>query len=305
MSRARNVSVILHVGPHKTGSSSIQALLASQRDTLASLGVFVPDGVSDEYPGHHMVPFALWDRDISSLGGSDVDDLSKHLASWLESAWETGCSRLVLSAEDLSTMTDEQWGQLAEDLTVAQRIADIHIDSLNVCVTDRDLEARVRSTARELVKGGASDSAEVLEGLLRADIPTQDHAIAEFVSQLPMPTRVIRTPFEGEDFVKRWCEINLGSEIAEHIPRDALERRINEMLSENTLEQLREFNRLNAPRAGLNPLHPFSTLDSEEERLAFERLKMFRWVLAERDRYYTEMNRLAYRLTELREEWEN
>jgi hypothetical protein len=302
MSRERNVAVILHVGPHKTASSSIQALLASQRDTLASLGVFVPDGVSGEYPGHHMVPFALRNHDISSLGGSVVDDLPKLLASWLESAWAARCARLFLSAEDFSVLTNEQWRQLAEDLAVAQQISGIHINSLDVCLTDRELEARVRSTARELVKGGASDSAEVLEGLLRAVVVKHDRAITEFATQLPMPTRVIRTPFEGEDFVKRWCEINLGSEIAEHIPRDAFGRRINEMLSENTIEQLREFNRLNAPRAGLNPLYPFSALSTEEEKLAFERLKMFRWVLAERDRYYTEMNRLTYRLTELGEE---
>jgi hypothetical protein len=302
MSRERNVAVILHVGPHKTASSSIQALLASQRDTLASLGVFVPDGVSDEYPGHHMVPFALQNRDMAKLGGAAVEDLPRLLASWLESAWAARCSRLAVSAEDLSTMSDERWGQLAESLAVAQQISGIHINSLDVCVTDRDLKARVRSTARELVKGGASDSAEVLEGLLRAVVAKQDRAITEFATLLPMPTRVIRTPFEGEGFVKRWCAINLGSEIAEHIPRDALERRINEMLSETTLEQLREFNRLNAPSAGVNPLSPFSVMSTDEERLAFERLKMFRWVLAERDRYYTEMNRLADRLSATGEE---
>jgi hypothetical protein len=304
MSRERNVAVILHVGPHKTASSSIQALLASQRDTLASLGVFVPDGVSGEYPGHHMVPFALRNHDMAKLGGAAVEDLPRLLASWLESAWAARCSRLVLSAEDFSVLTDEQWRQLTEDLAVAQRIADIHINSLDVCVTDRDLEARVRSTARELVKGGASDSAEVLESLLRADTAQHDRAIVEFTTLLPMPTRVIRTPFEGEDLVKRWCDTNLGAEISEHIPRDAFGRRINEMLSENTIEQLREFNRLNAPSAGVNPLSPFSVMSNDEERLAFERLKMFRWVLAERDRYYTEMNQLAYRLTELGEKWE-
>jgi hypothetical protein len=302
MSRERNIAVILHVGPHKTGSSSIQALLASQRETLASLGVFVPDGVSDEYPGHHMVPFALQNRDISSLGGSVVDDLPKLLASWLESAWAARCARLVLSAEDFSVLTNEQWRQLAEDLAVAQRISGIHIDSLNVCVTDRDPDTRIRSTARELVKSGAGDEEEVLESLLRADAAKHDRAIVEFTTLLPMPTRVIRTPFEGEDLVKRWCDANLGAEITEHIPRDALGRRINEMLSENTIELLRQFNRVNAPSVVVNPLQPFSALSTEEERLAFERLKMFRWVLAERDRYYTEMNRLKYRLTELGEE---
>ena len=302
MSRARNVSVILHVGPHKTGSSSIQALLASQRETLASHGVFVPDGVSDEYPGHHMVPFTLQKRDMAKLDGSGVENLPQILASWLESAWAARCSRLALSAEDLSTMSDEQWRQFADDLATAQQVSGIHIDSLALCVTDRDPEARVRSAARELVKGGASDSAEVLEGLLRADISAHDRAIAEFVAQLPMPTRVIRTPFEGEDFVKRWFELNLGAEVTQQIPRDALARRVNEMLSENTIEQLRGFNRLNAPSVGVNPLSPFSVLSTDEEKFAFERLKMFRWALAERDHYFAEMNRLAHRLAELGQE---
>lgn len=302
MSRARNVSVILHVGPHKTGSSSIQALLASQRATLASLGIFVPEGVSDEYPGHHMIPFALRNRDLAKLGGTDVDDLSKLLASWLESAREKGCSRLALSSEELSTLTDEQWRQFAEDLAVAQRISGIHVDSLDVCVTDRDPEARIRSAARELVKGGAVDSAEVLENLIRADVAEHDRAVTELTTQLPMPTRVTRTPFEGDDFLKRWFEVNLGKKVANKIPRDALGQRINEMLSENTLEQLREFNRLNAPSVGVNPLSPFSVMSTDEERRAFERLKMFRWALAERDRYFTEMNRLADRLSATGEE---
>ena len=55
-------TLYLHVGTHKTGTTAIQALLATRSEVFARSGLFVPrTGRTDEASGHHNIAWQLND----------------------------------------------------------------------------------------------------------------------------------------------------------------------------------------------------------------------------------------------------
>jgi hypothetical protein len=85
---------ILHIGPHKTGSTYLQACFRQYRDALRARGVLVP--AAWEHPGNAsqtILVAAL--RDGGDLDGAKVT---------MEKIKAEGADTLLLSAEDLSTL---------------------------------------------------------------------------------------------------------------------------------------------------------------------------------------------------------
>lgn len=73
--------IIIHVGTHKTGTTSIQKFLRKNTDLLASDGFYIPRaGTINCHSGHHNLAWEAnedgrFDRDLGS-----IDDLAKELA---------------------------------------------------------------------------------------------------------------------------------------------------------------------------------------------------------------------------------
>jgi hypothetical protein len=90
--------LLLHVGPEKTGTTTIQASLAAAADDLTAAGTFVPLA-SGHSPAHH-VPIL---REV--VGDDEYDQRYAYSQDTLSltdtvSEWErNGCPRLLLSAE--------------------------------------------------------------------------------------------------------------------------------------------------------------------------------------------------------------
>jgi hypothetical protein len=89
----------LHIGTHKTGTTSIQAFLAANQDRLAQLGVLIPAAgrPSREFAGHHNVAWELRrdGRHDAALGG--LNDVVRELR---RSDAHTAC----LSSEDFELL---------------------------------------------------------------------------------------------------------------------------------------------------------------------------------------------------------
>ncbi len=89
----------LHIGTHKTGTTSIQAFLAANQDRLARLGVLVPEAgrPSPGSAGHHNVAWELR-RDVRhDAGFGGLDDVVHELR---RSDAHTAC----LSSEDFELL---------------------------------------------------------------------------------------------------------------------------------------------------------------------------------------------------------
>lgn len=86
----------IHIGLHKTGSTSIQKMLASREEWLGSLGLYVPKTGRTGSQGHHLLAWELSRRHGFS-GSAQFDALKRELR-------EAGFpARVVLSSEDFSS----------------------------------------------------------------------------------------------------------------------------------------------------------------------------------------------------------
>lgn len=87
--------LVLHVGPHKTGSTSIQTACAASRDALRHQGVLYP-----EFPG---ATFTTSHADAVLLLKSGRGDA---FLDWLLAVWrqagDAGCDTLLMSSEEFS-----------------------------------------------------------------------------------------------------------------------------------------------------------------------------------------------------------
>jgi len=297
--KSKSVRMILHVGPQKTGSSSLQALIAQHRCVLSDHGIFVPPGVTEEYPGHHMVPYRLLGRKVFTLGGTEVDDLAELFSTWLIATSESDCDTIVISAEDLSIMSESTWREFGQILTESQDRSGVRISTLEVVFVKRDPEARARSGAKELVKHGATAPISQLTKIIRQDTKNTDRIVDKIPQLLPLPTVVTCVQFEGENFLRRWIAQVLGNNIVEMLPSTAFDVVVNPAMNDGTIEELRKFNELNSPADPALAALELPPPETDEEIRAFGRLSIIRWVLAERDFYFNEMNRLADRINEL------
>ena len=84
----------IHVGPHKTGSTSVQRALAAAREELAAAGVWYPPSLPDaSWPDQHADVWLL----LREGRGAEFD-------AWLDAAWAAaagrGCDTLLLSSEN-------------------------------------------------------------------------------------------------------------------------------------------------------------------------------------------------------------
>jgi hypothetical protein len=77
---ARRV-VWMHIGLHKTGTTSIQAALAEHRDLLRTHGIYVPRiGTIDPCSGHHAIAWAARSDQRYRVEFGDVHDLCRELS---------------------------------------------------------------------------------------------------------------------------------------------------------------------------------------------------------------------------------
>ena len=100
---------IVHVGPHKTGTTYIQQTLAALHDTLLGRGIYVPS-VWDAAPGlpsHMKLAWAIRNRDVALV--------QRQIHEMLGQRYQT----VVISCEALSRLDPEQVVQLRQLLGIA------------------------------------------------------------------------------------------------------------------------------------------------------------------------------------------
>jgi hypothetical protein len=111
------VEAIVHVGVHKTGTSSIQRVMRRYRDQLLEQGFLYPSFSPNHYDIHtafcsdplryHMVR----GRGLKTL--EEVDELrARVLGSIVQELSESGAPRLLLCSEDIHILNAEELDRL-------------------------------------------------------------------------------------------------------------------------------------------------------------------------------------------------
>jgi hypothetical protein len=143
------LTLIVHVGPHKTATTTIQAVLAHNTSYLATRGVHVPPGGHPERGGHHLLPFLLDGLSLSPLLGlTQVDDSVGDLFdSWLTGARENSAHRILVSSEVFDVFDEEAWRAFDRELQESAQRTNTAVTRLVIHFTRREIESRVRSAA--------------------------------------------------------------------------------------------------------------------------------------------------------------
>ena len=88
------IRLTVHVGPHKTGSTSVQSALSANRDILAAKGVWYPPSLpGSAWPYQHADAWRL-------LQSNRHDEFDRWLDDCREEAIARGCDTLLLSCEN-------------------------------------------------------------------------------------------------------------------------------------------------------------------------------------------------------------
>jgi hypothetical protein len=225
---------LLHIGPHKTGTTAIQG--AFHRSRPASLA----QGVRYAGPNRHPVGAA---QAVIAAGSSHVTDamgvsttpatappprieLWRRLVQEIHAAKE---SRVVISSE---------WFADADDATIERIVEDLGAQSVHVVVTVRPLEKLLPSQWQQYAQAGFGQPYEAwLESMLRPGAPAQEPATPSFWRR-----------HRHDELVRRWARV-VG---AEHVTVLVADDRDHEAV-------LRSFERLTGLRSGTLQPEPAST----------------------------------------------
>jgi hypothetical protein len=142
--------ILLHIGPHKTGTTALQNALAANRALLRENGVLYPDGPA----GHYRPALAA----LGSPLGWEQQPPARD--QWLDLVAQLRVHdhRAVFSNEELC---------VADARTAETILSELGIDRVHVVITLRPLESLLPSSWQQYVKGGSSVGyAEWLEDVL-------------------------------------------------------------------------------------------------------------------------------------------
>lgn len=137
-------SLLVHIGPQKTGSTVIQRALHAHRDDLATLGVY--------YPGPD---FRLLEGGWAAMGsGAPIGRKAPR-----PEAWDRVVAQLHASTAGRRLISTEDWGR-ADDAAVDRIVADLGADDLHVLYVARRLDRLLPSHWQERVKARMTKSWE-------------------------------------------------------------------------------------------------------------------------------------------------
>jgi hypothetical protein len=135
---------LIHGGLTKTGSSSIQAFLLANRDSLARRGVHYPRGYLDVHPRQHS-PIAV------ALKEGRAEEVGRFARSSLAEATAAGASRVVWSGELLGAMRPQDMPVLVD---IARREGGA--ENVRIILYFRNLFDRLLSRMNQQTKMGDS-----------------------------------------------------------------------------------------------------------------------------------------------------
>jgi len=174
-------SILLHIGPFKTGSSALQMALHSRRTDLLELGVLYP---GTEY--RHVRPVAA----VMGRGPRGVPEVPEQ--EWLDLLDEIGrvaAPLTVLSNEGLST---------AGPRTIRRIVGDLGAERVHVVRVERRLDRLLPSAWQERIKSSNETRPypEFLDDTLTAEPATAKGKRASFWAAHSL-----------EKFLDRWCHV--------------------------------------------------------------------------------------------------
>ena len=143
------METIIHIGRHKTGTTSIQHFLAINEDLLLDkYGIYYPEIGRDPLMNYHHPLFRDWADNKKKLDLQLINEI-------IENAKRKSASRILLSSEILSrdSITETKWNQLKEAFN----------DEISIIVYLRRQDNYLQSLYAEEIKHGLIKSKSTIK----------------------------------------------------------------------------------------------------------------------------------------------
>jgi len=255
------IRVIVHAGPWKTGSTTLQEFFYSNRELFIRHGVLYPDG-SVEQNAHHEIPNLIansmsrfyWLPNISQIALTDV------LKKCFEELNFRNISTLLFSSEDFAALNSDQYNQFIELLSQENDI------TLEIIWFDFDPINRLSSFQNQLIRQGEYVDSIASEQIV-ANISGLKGYFEDVVSKIPATVhRIDYDALKGDTEIFQIC---LDLILNENRFQDKWvfpTSRINSSIPTDKLKILNEFNQLNIGERQFDESCPVVFSDSYPEQ---------------------------------------
>lgn len=175
-------SRLVHIGPHKTGSTAIQVAFQEAREQLAEHGVVYASGRG------HRPDKAGWALGIRGRPAGSEQPPMKHWKSLVREVSDAGSQRVCVSNEDFGRATPPQ---------IKRLVGDLGGDAVHVVAVARRLDRYLPSQWQERVKAGDRRS---YDDWLRVVLDTADDEFA-------WDRKNVWFSHDVGDLVARWTDV--------------------------------------------------------------------------------------------------
>ena len=198
------MKLVVHVGPHKTGTTALQLMLARNRNALGNAGICYPSSMT-QHAGHHELSWSLKGWNLRLLGTYDgPESTTEILTTFMSEAKKAGASTLVLSSEDLSLLTIDEWDEffsMTYDISAALNVV---IDEVCVTWSRRSVPSSAQSIYSTLVLLGMTYDFASVDRHLREHFRNVLKRFARLRAPKEFRLRRIRVKWRRKGFVEHW-----------------------------------------------------------------------------------------------------
>jgi len=115
-------TVYIHIGTHKTGTTSIQKFSVENSTKLFELGIYYPTisrpMINNISAGHHLLPWYIFNHPVpGSFYGEYNEKRESLFPSLIEGIKSSACDHILLSSEEFDRLSKEDINRLSEYFT--------------------------------------------------------------------------------------------------------------------------------------------------------------------------------------------
>jgi len=229
---------IFHLGPHKTGSTSIQYFLQQNSALFRESQIFVPTPLTD-HPGHHEIPWSVFGWNLKILGSKNSEiSLRDYVDAVLQEAEIASCSSVVFSSEDLSLLDLDQWSTLLSEMhSRASHKGAVQFQFVSV---NRGRNEYIASQYKTLVLLGLSQKFDAVKADLESHFENVHHRLGQVSGQFANISEMTEIPYVRDNMVSAFMETVFP---AVEAPDEAVSQtHLNSGYHDDMIEILREWN---------------------------------------------------------------
>ena len=235
-SKRKKLNTYIHIGQHKTGTTSIQNYLKENREILIQRGLYIPDSILGiAHPSHYILNIyslnanrssTMKDHLLNTESGDFLnqleDNLKKEIERHYHEATKLGCKDILWTNEGLYLLNSE------EEYLRLQSLFKNLTDQISCICCFRELESYKESYRQQLIKQKLSsvtikDSYRYIEDdSWLFDYPKKKHLLEKAFEKSP-----IYLDYQQDDMVRPFLGA-LGYPIT-----DAVDIRLNETIKKD------------------------------------------------------------------------